>query len=86
MRTQQQIDAVLNRVQSLLDDQKRTTGVDLRVPPDGFVDDDPWLSVLVTPAGSGVRASQYVESLDDVEKALRRAGVDHVLLVPALVD
>lgn len=86
MRTRHQIDTVIRDVQRLLDAHRRSTGIGLQVPPDGYVEDDPYLSVLVTPTDAGLRASEYVESLGDVERQLRTSGVPNVLLVPALVD
>lgn len=86
MRSQHEIDAILRDVQARLDAKRGPTGIALRVPRDGYVEDDSWLNVVVTPLDRGVRASQYVEALGEVERELRAAGVGDVLLVPALAE
>ncbi len=86
MRNQAEIDTIVKDVQSRLDAKGKITGVELSVPPGGYVEDDTWLNIIVTPASNGVRAYQYVEALSEVEQELRDSGVDHVLLVPAMAD
>jgi hypothetical protein len=86
MRTPKDIQDILRQVRSKLDAQKIQKGVALQVAKDGFVEDDDWLSVVVSPAAKGIRAYDYVEILGQVEKELRDDGVDHVVLVPAMAD
>jgi hypothetical protein len=86
MRTQAEIDAILTEVRARLDTKRRATGVDLRVPQDGYLQNDDWLNVIVTPTAQGMRAYEYVDALSDLEKELRDNGIEHVLLVPALAD
>jgi hypothetical protein len=86
MRTQAEVDAIIREVRTRLEDRRQATGMDLHVPPDGYVQDDDWLSVIVTPVAPGMRAYQYVEALGELERELRNRGVDHVLLVPAMAD
>lgn len=42
--------------------------------------------VVVTPARPGVRASDHARLMTQIERGLRQAGKDRVLLVPALED
>lgn len=86
MRSQQDIDDIIREVQSWLDAYQKRTGISLRVPQGGYVQDDPWLNVVVTPTSPGVRAHQYVDALDELEKELRKNGLKDVLLVPALAN
>lgn len=86
MRTQAEIDAILQRIRTHLDARRSATGMELRVPSKGYVQDDPWLTVIVEPAVAGMRAYQFVDALSDLEKELRDDGVDNVFLVPAIPD
>jgi len=86
MRTQSQIDAIIRDVQSRLVSSQKLTGVDLQVPPGGYLEDGGWLNIVVTPVNPGVRAHQYVEALSSIERALRANGIQQVLLVPAISD
>ena len=86
MRSQAQIDAILQDVRARLDAKRRTTGIDLLVPQDGYVQDNDWLNVIVAPAGQGIRAHQYVDTLSEVEQELRDGGLEKVLLVPAIAE
>lgn len=87
MRTQAEISAILADVQTRLNAKRGSNGIDLRVPQDGYLQEDDWLNVIVSPtATNGVRAYQFVDTLSEVEKELRDSGVENVLLVPALAD
>jgi hypothetical protein len=86
MKTPAQIRLIVQAVQAKLDAQRETTGLDLLVPKGGYLEEDDWLSVVVTPAVPGIRAHQYVDALGQIEQELRASGVDHVLPVPALAD
>ena len=86
MRTQPEIDAVLTDVRAKLYIARQATGLALEVPPGGYDQHDGWLSVIVTPIGTGVRAYEYVEALGDVERAIRADGHQQVVLVPAMGD
>ena len=57
----------------------------LHVPEGGYRVDDEWLLVIIDPGVENVRADDYVWALVDVEKELRKDGLDHVTLVPAIV-
>ena len=83
MRSQQEIDRILTAVRDRLDVERQATGRAFYVPPDGYDDNEAVLCVLVSPVASGMRASHYVESLGDMERDLRSAGIKDVLLVPA---
>lgn len=86
MRTKAQIDAILKDVRLRLKEKQRATGVRLRVPKDGYMEDDDWLNIIVSPVGKGLRAYQYVYALSEVQKELRARGTERVLLVPAITD
>ncbi len=47
MRSQQDIDNIIQEVQTKLDAYQKRTGISLRVPKDGYIQDDPWLNVVV---------------------------------------
>ncbi len=83
MRNQAEIDSILNDVRARLNDRKLKTGVDLLVQKDGYLIDDDWLNIIVSPATAGIHAYQYVEALSEVEGELRQHGIEKVLLVPA---
>ena len=59
-------------------------GVYLKVTGENL--DDGWLYVAVEPSRPGVRAIDHSDTMARVERALRREGVDNVLLVPRLED
>lgn len=80
------IDDFLKDVQKRLDKKSQNTHIKLKVEMDGYVRDDDWLHIVVSPAQKGIRAYQYVEALSEVEKELRADGIDNVLLVPAMGD
>ena len=86
MRTQEQINSILHEIQIRIGAMKNISDLQLQVPVDGYLEDDEWLNVVVTPAKSGVRAYEYVEALSQLEKGLRASGFDHVLLVPAISE
>lgn len=46
--------------------------------------EDDWPYLCVTTPAPGAKAVDYAETLGDIEKDLREAGIDNVLLVPAL--
>ncbi|HTW95825.1 MAG TPA: hypothetical protein VMD30_13565, partial [Tepidisphaeraceae bacterium] len=48
--------------------------------------DDDWLYIVVAPSRPGIRASDHASFMSKVERELRQAGDDNVLLVPALTD
>jgi hypothetical protein len=81
--TQQEATEIVNKVKQRLADAE-LNGVYLRVS--GHKLDDDWLYVVVVPSRPGVRASEYANYMSKVERELRAAGEDNVLLVPALDD
>jgi len=85
-RTKKEIGQILKQVQARLDAKRVETGIALKVPKDGYTQDEDWLHVLVSPAAEGIRAYDYVKALGQVESELRNTGIDHVVLVPALAD
>lgn len=86
MRTSAEINTIVHDIQMKLDARHRAGGPNLRVPPDGFMEEDDWLNVIVEPIAAGIGAYQYVQALGEVEQELRAEGMQHVLLVPALAD
>lgn len=63
---------------------KARDGIYLKVSGDKF--DDDWLYISVSPTRSGVRASDHANFMSKLERELRAAGDDNVLLVPALAE
>lgn len=74
---------IVRRVTARLADAERE-GVYLKVS--GSTLDDEWLYIVVEPARAGVRASDHANLMSEIERELRKDGIDQVLLVPALRD
>lgn len=81
--TQQQATDIVNEVRQRLAGAEQQ-GVFLKVT--GHKLDDDWLYIVVVPSRQGVRAAEYANFMSKVERELRAAGNDNVLLVPALDD
>ncbi len=81
--TQHQVGAIVNKVKQRLADAERD-GIYLKVTGEKL--DDDWLYIVVVPSRPGVRASDYANYMSKVERELRAAGADNVLLVPALEE
>jgi hypothetical protein len=81
--TQQEVTDIVNKVKKRLADGEKD-GVFLKVTGEKL--DDDWLYIVVVPSKPGVRASEYANYMSKVERELRAAGDDNVLLVPALED
>jgi len=84
--SQNQIDTILKDIQKRLDSRQRSSTVTLKVDAEASRCEDDWLYVVVTPTKNGVRAYDYVKTLDEVEKDLRANHIENVLLVPAIED
>jgi hypothetical protein len=82
--TQQQATDIVNKVSKRLADAEQQDRIYLKVT--GHKLDDDWLYIVVVPSRPGVRASEYANYMSKVERELRAAGDDNVLLVPALED
>ena len=83
MPTTQKVTDIVNKVKQRLVDGEQE-GIHLKVT--GHKLDDDWLYIVVVPSKPGVRASEYANYMSKVERELRTAGDDNVLLVPALED
>jgi hypothetical protein len=81
--TQQAATDIVNKVKKRLTDAEQD-GIYLMVARHKL--DGDWLYIVVVPSKSGVRASEYANYMSKVERELRAAGDDNVLLVPALED
>ncbi|MFI5380815.1 MAG: hypothetical protein ACHRHE_16070 [Tepidisphaerales bacterium] len=81
--TQQAGATIVNKVKKRLAEAEKE-GVYLEATR-GKLDGD-WLYIVVVPSKPGVRASEYASYMSKVERELRAAGDDNVLLVPALED
>ncbi|RJP34698.1 MAG: hypothetical protein C4547_10450 [Phycisphaerales bacterium] len=67
--------------------ERNGSGVELAVEDDGFYEEGGWLYLVVTPARPGIRAFEYVERLQELERELRREFDNpNILLVPAWGD
>jgi hypothetical protein len=78
-----QVTDIVDKVRKRLDDGAKE-GIHLKVVSEKL--DDDWLYIVVVPSKPGVRASEYANYMSKIERELRAAGDDHVLLVPALQD
>ena len=83
MPTTTQVTDIVQKVRDRLGDGEKE-GVHLKVVNEKL--DDDWLYIVVVPSKPGVRASEYANFMSKIERELRAAGDDHVLLVPALDD
>jgi len=83
MPTSAQQSEIVERVKARLADAQRD-GVHLKLS--GSKLDDDWLYIVVEPAKAGVRASDHANLMSEIERELRKDGIDQVLLVPALKD
>jgi hypothetical protein len=81
--TQRAAATIVKKVNQRLREAERD-GIYLKVT--GHKLDGDWLYIVVVPSKSGMRASEYANYMSKVERELRAAGDDNVLLVPALED
>lgn len=79
--TQQEVTDIVYKVKKRLADAEQD-GIHLKVTGEKL--DDEWLYIVVVPSKPGVRASEYANFMSKIERELRAAGDDNVLLVPAL--
>jgi len=70
-------------IQSLLDRERDSTGVQLEVNKTPFREEDGWVHFVVVPANGSARAERYAEALAKVETEVRKQTGDQVVLVPA---
>lgn len=80
MPTPQQIPLIMHEIE----DHFAAHHIPLKVDSNKL--DDGWLTVVVVPTQTGIRASDYAERMSEVERNLRAHGYDEVVLVPALED
>lgn len=83
MPTTAQVTDIVDKVRHRLADAERE-GIYLKVTRESL--DDEWLYIVVSPARPGVRASDHAQIVSRIERELRAAGDDNVLLVPVLED
>lgn len=83
MPNTQQVTDIVEKVKKRLGEAERD-GIYLKVSGEKL--DDDWLYIVVVPSRSGVRASEHASFMSKIERELRAAGDDNVLLVPALTD
>ena len=79
----QKVSDIVEKVKRRLAEGEQN-GVYLKVSGEKL--DDDWLYIVVVPSRPGVRASDHANFMSKVERELRQAGDDNVLLVPALTD
>lgn len=82
MKTEE-IQTVIDQINTLLATLPKHRDVDLYVELEGTKFEDDWLYVCVDTNSTSVRVSDFAEALSEIERELRRHGVDNVLLVPA---
>jgi hypothetical protein len=83
MSTTTQVTDIVQKVRNRLGDGEKE-GIHLKVVSEKL--DDDWLFIVVVPSKPGVRASEYANFMSKIDRELRAAGDDQVLLVPALQD
>ena len=83
MPTTQKVSDIVAKVEKRLAEAEQD-GIYLKVSNKKL--DDDWLYIVVVPSKSGVRASEHASFMSQIERELREAGDDNVLLVPALTD
>ncbi len=83
MPSTQQVDEIVEKVKKRLTEAERD-GIYLKVT--GQKLDDDWLYIVVVPSRAGVRAAEHARFMSKIERELREAGDDNVLLVPALEE
>jgi hypothetical protein len=83
MPTTQQVTDIVDKVKKRLAEGEQD-GIYLKVTNEKL--DDDWLYIVVVPSRPGVRASEHASFMSKVERELRAAGDDNVLIVPALAD
>ena len=81
MPTQQQVPQIVQKVQKSL---AALPGQPLKMTGEKL--DDTWLYITVEPARPGISALDHANAMSRIERELRDAGVDEVLLVPAKAD
>ena len=81
MPTAQEVPGIVAQVRQRLAAQPRAP---LQVSGEKL--DDDWLYIVVTPTQPGVRASDHAQVMTQIERELRQAGTEQVLLVPAVDD
>jgi hypothetical protein len=83
MPTTQQVTDIVAKVKKRLAEAEKD-GIYLKVTGEKL--DDDWLYIVVAPSKPGVRASEHANFMSKIERELRAAVDDNVLLVPALED
>lgn len=81
MPTANDVPRIVKNVRDLLD---ALPGHPLRITGDRL--DDSWLYIAVEPAQPGISALDHANAMSRIERTLRQAGDDEVLLVPAIED
>ncbi|HVS72206.1 MAG TPA: hypothetical protein VHQ47_13200 [Phycisphaerae bacterium] len=83
MPTTQQVDEIVDRVKKRLEEAQRER---IYLEVTGAKLDDEWLYITVAPSQTGVSAAEAAAFMSKVERELRAAGDDNVLLIPAIGD
>jgi hypothetical protein len=83
MPTTQQVTDIVDKVKKRLTEAEQD-GIHLKVSGEKL--DDDWLYIVVVPSRPGIRAAEHAGFMSKIERELRAAGDDNVLLVPALTD
>lgn len=76
---------LISRLRVLLDQRNRRARVRLAIHDDGFVEQDDWVHLIVVPDGP-VKAYEFVEELEQIERQLQKTVGEKVLVVPAAPD
>lgn len=84
--THHDIPRVIADVNALLVTKGKRFGLTLKVEPLNYKVEDDWLYLCVRPSQEGIRPYDYAEVLEEVEKELRRNGIEQVLLLPIIEE
>ena len=78
---------VREAVETLIERNNRRGDINLRLPEDGLYEQEDWIHVILLPARPGIRATDFVERLLELESELKQnVQYDHIMLLPARGD
>ena len=81
MPTQNDVPRIVQRVRDRL---AALPGTPLKISGERL--DDSWLYIAIEPAKPGISALDHANTMSLIERELRQAGDDEVLLVPTIQD
>lgn len=82
----QQVEQVIEFTRCRLSELCRERNIPLELEERDYKVEDEWLTLIVTPTQPGVRASDYCDLMEEIEREMREQGWDNVLILPAVPD